>query len=194
MGKAICFRNKILPIGVATLLLFSGCSTIIHASKGKGVEVKSEPPGAEIYVNNVLRGKTPATIDLPGDSGQYWIVARMNGETSETNVVKRIDPWVWGNVPLAVFPPVAAAGFIIDAYSGSWYRYEPALVTINLQSEEEPSSYVPSEDGASTSSGITPSNNIDNACHAGGGESIDSEDNGNIVFPDPADEYLEQGG
>lgn len=35
---------------------------------------------------------------------------------------QRMNPWVWGNAALAVFPPAAVAGVVVDAYGGHWYE------------------------------------------------------------------------
>ena len=61
---------------------------------------------------------------------------------SELDWRKDMDPWVWGNAVFAVFPPVAALGIAIDAYSGQWYR-------------EPRNSYHPSDTNATASIGAT---------------------------------------
>lgn len=40
----------------------------------------------------------------------------------DPNKEQHMNPWVWGNAALAVFPPAAIAGVVVDAYGGHWYE------------------------------------------------------------------------
>ena len=40
----------------------------------------------------------------------------------DPNKEQHMNPWVWGNAVFAVFPPVAVAGVVVDAYGGHWYE------------------------------------------------------------------------
>lgn len=116
------------------LALSSGCSTIVNHGHPSGVRIESNPPDAQIYVDNVLSGTTPATLRIDGPSRKCRITLKMEGFNDiEAEVSKQIDPWVWGNVPFVVFPVVAAAGIGVDAYSGRWFRYEPSSIKVDFK-------------------------------------------------------------
>jgi len=127
--------KRILSIPVLfALIATTGCSTIVNHGRPAGVDVTSDPPGAEIFLDGRPTGaRTPARIELAGGSAEHAIRVEKPGYgTFERTVAKEIDPWVWGNAPFVVFPIVAAAGFGIDAWCGQWYRVAPPKVDARL--------------------------------------------------------------
>ena len=127
-------RILILPVLFA-MGATTGCSTIVNHGRPAGVDVTSDPPGAEIFLDGKSTGaRTPARIEIGGGSGEHTLLVEKAGYgTFERTVSKGMDPWVWGNAPFAVFPVVAAAGFGIDAWCGQWYRVEPAEIEVSLR-------------------------------------------------------------
>ena len=119
-------QTLVLPVLAAALVGGTGCSTIVNHGRTAGVDVKSNPSGAEIFLDGKPTGaRTPARIEIPGGSGDHAIRLEKAGYgTFERTVSKETDPWVWGNAPFAVFPIVAAAGFGVDAWCGQWYRVD----------------------------------------------------------------------
>jgi len=127
-------RILILPVLFA-MVATTGCSTIVNHGRPAGVDVTSDPPGAEIFLDGRPTGaRTPARIELAGGSAEHAIRVEKPGYgTFERTIAKEMDPWVWGNATFAVFPIVAAAGFGIDAWCGQWYRVEPAEIEVSLR-------------------------------------------------------------
>lgn len=132
--KAVsAFSIRLWCMAMAAVLI-SGCSTIMNRGRNAGVLIESDPAGAEVFIDNVKVGKTPLDISIAGTSGVHRIQLCMDGyKEAEAEVSKRMDPWVWGNVPLAVFPVAALTGLAIDAYGGKWFRYEPDLIQEKLE-------------------------------------------------------------
>ena len=125
----------------AALLLASGCSTIVNHGRTAGVDVRSDPPGADVYLDGVPKGRTPLRVEIGGGSAEHAVRVEKPGYgTFERTVAKEMDPWVWGNATFAVFPIVAAAGFGIDAWCGQWYRVEPSKVDAKLSGAVAPAS------------------------------------------------------
>ena len=128
------FPALLLLSAVAALPILAGCSTIVNHGRTAGVDVTSDPPGAEIFLDDKPTGAwTPARIEIEGGSGEHTLrVEKAGCGTFERTVSKEMDPWVWGNAPFAVFPIVAAAGFGVDAWCGQWYRVAPSKVDARL--------------------------------------------------------------
>lgn len=133
-------RTLFPSLSVAAVLFASGCSTIVNHGRASGIDVRSDPSGAEIYLDGVPKGRTPARIDIDGGSAEHVVRLEKAGVgTFERTVSKKTDPWVWGNVPFAVFPVAAVAGFGIDAWCGRWYRVEPAELDVSFGPSSVPS-------------------------------------------------------
>ena len=60
----------------------------------------------------------------------------------DSRKAQRMNPWVWGNAALAVFPPAALAGVVVDAYGGHWYK--------NVSLDEENGGSSDEENGGSS--------------------------------------------
>ena len=126
--------RRVAALSAAFLLPTCGCSTIVNLGRTSGLDVRSDPPGAAVFVDGVRKGTTPVAIDIDGGAAEHVVRIEKPGyEAVERTVKKGTDPWVWGNAPFAVFPLVAVAGLGVDAYSGSWYRVEPAELDARLR-------------------------------------------------------------
>ena len=88
---------------------------------------------AEILVDGEPKGLTPGRVDIDGGSGKHTILLRKAGFAPvEQTVSKKMDPWVWGNVPFVLIPIFGVAGVGIDACSGQWYRIQPNGLDVKL--------------------------------------------------------------
>ena len=75
-------KTFLLPILAFTLLVFgsvlAGCSSPELSQETGSLQLTSVPPGAEIYLDNVYHGTTPAAITII-HAGTHTIEMRMSG-------------------------------------------------------------------------------------------------------------------
>jgi hypothetical protein len=103
------------------LLVASGCVR-------RSLTVKSDPPGALVYLNGVEVGRTPMTRDFTW-YGTYDVVLRKEGYETLKTEGKVIAPW-WQWVPIDLF---AEALPLRDRHELS-YRMRPyAAATVDPQ-------------------------------------------------------------
>jgi hypothetical protein len=107
-------------------LLLQGCATVIKGSS-QSIQVSSDPPAADILLDEKLVGQTPKTLALKRNSN-YLITVQKNGfEQQSVPVVKDVGGAVWGNMLLG-----GMVGWGVDAASGAQYNLLPASVTVKL--------------------------------------------------------------
>jgi len=100
---------------VAMVLGVAGCGALFNSGPAK-VSFTSSPEGAEIWIDGVRRGTTPAVIELPKNK-DYVVVFRKEGHEEVTaSITKRVGAtYVVLDVLVGLLPVV------IDAATGSWY-------------------------------------------------------------------------
>ena len=107
----------------------SGCATIFTGSK-QTVTINSEPPDANIQVDGIDRGKTPAIIKLKkGNEGQV-ITLKLKGYETRT-----FQPETTLN-PVAVLNLLSIVGGGVDCLSGALWKYDPKTYEIILEKNE----------------------------------------------------------
>ena len=124
-------RNKMkktltLLLITMTVICFSGCATVFTGSYDN-ISIESRPAGAQILVNGVERGTTPASVRVRRNLTSADITVRFDGYETRTfrleqefnpvSVLNLFNPLFWG----------------IDAATGSMLRYRPHFYEINLQ-------------------------------------------------------------
>jgi hypothetical protein len=118
---------KIMKLALVStfLVTLTGCASIF-GTNSRAVEVKSNPSGATIYVDNKQYGVTPAVITLPNYIyGGKAIVLRKRGYEEQTAMVNTqfqpvtlLDIFLWPT-------------FIIDAAAGNVVRIDPGTTNLN---------------------------------------------------------------
>ncbi|MYN66184.1 MAG: PEGA domain-containing protein [Acidobacteria bacterium] len=89
---------------LAACLASSGCATVINGSTQR-VAVASEPPGAQLYVNDAPVGVTPAFVDVPRRDPDLELRLEKDGYEPATLPLERSrSGWIAGNVLLAGVP------------------------------------------------------------------------------------------
>jgi len=86
--------SRCILIAMLLALLFTGCVR-------RSLTVKSDPPGALVYLNGVEVGRTPMTRDFTW-YGTYDVVLRKEGYETLKKRGKVIAPW-WQWVPIDLF-------------------------------------------------------------------------------------------
>ena len=117
---------RVLPsAALLCLLLLAGCATIFSGTSDE-IHFESEPPGAEIYVDGLQRGETPATIDIdrPG-LGETTVTLRMEGyadrtfelekEFTDVSVLNLTSPLGWAiDIATGAVTHYAREGYLIE--------------------------------------------------------------------------------
>jgi len=81
--KSNSFRLVVMVLAVA---MACGCATIIKGSSAD-VLVESNPPGADVYIDDEYRGVTPLTVELDQRCGDYAIRMSKQGHDDATGEV-----------------------------------------------------------------------------------------------------------
>lgn len=130
---------------LAACLASSGCATVINGSTQR-VAVASEPPGAQLYVNDAPVGVTPAFVDVPRRDPDLELRLEKDGYEPATLPLERSrSGWIAGNVLLAGVPfndygvgqwvgamaMYGVLGWLQDVRSGGGYK-RPGLVRTSL--------------------------------------------------------------
>ncbi|SHG16448.1 PEGA domain-containing protein [Pedobacter caeni] len=131
--------KKILSVSALSLtLLFSGCATIFTGSK-QTVQINSVPPGADIEVDGLSSGVTPAPVRLKkGFTGQTVTLKKAGFET------KTFQPATTFNA-VSVINLLFIIGWGIDAATGAMMKYDPKVYEMKLEPSKESSKEVPKE-------------------------------------------------
>ncbi|MCE9561276.1 MAG: PEGA domain-containing protein [Planctomycetes bacterium] len=80
-----------------------GCATVATGGgRDKQVTIVSEQPGATVYVDGQPSGTTPATVSLARKSEHTVQVVAPGYEPAQLTIRRRLNPWVFGNLVLAV--------------------------------------------------------------------------------------------
>jgi hypothetical protein len=94
------------------------------------VDFSSEPDGAKVYVNGVLRGTTPVKLKLESKR-TYNIEFKKEGyETKNFTLTNHVGVgWVILDVIFGIVPVV------VDAATGSWYVLDQDYVKVEMEEE-----------------------------------------------------------
>ena len=130
---------------IAVCVLSSACATAINGTTQR-VAVASDPPGAQVYVNDAPVGVTPAFVDVPRRDRDLELRLEKDGyEPARLALEREFSGWSWGNVLFAGVPIndygvgqwvvamafYGALGWLEDARSGGAYK-RPDLVRATL--------------------------------------------------------------
>jgi hypothetical protein len=125
-------KPSILWAKCALLLLLptlSGCATILRGT-GQGIGIATQPPGAEVTVDNKVYGVSPVSVKLRRKDNHH-IVVRMEGyEPYEIMLTRQTSGWVFGNILFSIGAPI---GLAVDAIAGGMYSLTPDQVNAQLQ-------------------------------------------------------------
>ncbi|MFV1884341.1 MAG: PEGA domain-containing protein [Balneola sp.] len=115
-------------LSALAFLLITNCATITKGTNAE-IRVSSEPEGAEIYINNILKGETPTTLTLSRKTDHVLEFRKEGYESMFIEVNRKFDVGtsVFGN---AIFGGLI--GLIIDTSNGSAYSLKPADIEANL--------------------------------------------------------------
>ena len=119
-------RIKLTAILVTLTLLLTSCATVFKGGT-QTVPVNSEPPGAEIIIDNVSYGTTPTSIRLDVDRSYAILLRSPTGEERTFQLRNEIGTlWIILDVVTGLVP------IIVDAATGDWYELKPGEVFVSF--------------------------------------------------------------
>jgi hypothetical protein len=126
MKQSIKWVGSALVVG--TLITLTGCATILRGT-GHGIGISSQPPGAEVTIDNQILGITPVSAKLRRKDN-HQIVIQMEGyEPYAIMLTRQTSGWVFGNI---LFGPGVLIGLAVDAIAGGMYTLSPGQVSADL--------------------------------------------------------------
>jgi hypothetical protein len=104
-----------------TPVLTFGCATIVVGDK-QSLTFGSEPAGAQITINGMPMGVTPATITIKkSDYQNAFVVFSKEGYTNQQAILHtKTTGWYWGNILIGGF-----LGSTTDSSTGAMLEYDP---------------------------------------------------------------------
>lgn len=117
----------IISIFLVMVLFLTNCATVFKGTT-TDVNFRSDPTGAEVYVNGNEMGNTPVELKLESKK-IYHIEFKKEGYESKTyTITNHIGVnWVILDVLLGLVP------VIVDAATGSWYYLDQESINTVLE-------------------------------------------------------------
>ena len=120
----------------------SGCASLFGGGSNQLISIDSEPQGAKVtvgakvkregqsvMVNKIEYGVTPIEVSVPRKDGMI-LVSKEGYETQEVGLVRKMNPWVWGDI-IATSPLSTS----IDTSTGAAHQYKPGKYMVTLVPE-----------------------------------------------------------
>jgi hypothetical protein len=128
-------RTSIIILSAVFIILASfGCATITRGTKDTLV-VESTPPNADIEISNGLRGKTPASFQMPRKESIIVKITKEGYHPVEVNVTSQTksagSAALAGNVLLG-----GVVGLGVDGFSGATKDLVPNPIQVTLEKIE----------------------------------------------------------
>ncbi len=115
-------KSRVANVVMAALVVLStnGCS--LFAPKSETVSVNSEPQGAQVYVNDTLKGTTPCNVSVPckeaniivkkeGYNSQYYTIGHSLGTCGILDIVGTVI------IIVPVFGLLSSGAYTLDQHT-----------------------------------------------------------------------------
>ncbi len=109
----------------AVVLWSAGCATMLSGTQQR-VTVTSNPPGATVVVGHQT-AVTPVTVIVPKGKDVPIEVAQ-GPDRRVVSLHRSVDPATFLNLIPPLWP-----GFLVDAFSGAFQHYDPAVVHVDFR-------------------------------------------------------------
>lgn len=116
-----------LALTIIALSLLSGCATVVKG-RTQTVPISSDPSGAEIILNHVPMGITPAQLELRRKNDHLITLQKEGYAPASVPVLKSVGGAVWGNILAG-----GLIGWGVDATTGAQYNLSPETVFVRLR-------------------------------------------------------------
>jgi len=128
-------RPHTITVAVLALacMLLSSCAAILGGGTSQAVSFESKTAGATYKIKSSSgldfgSGSIPNTVRLARRNEYQVEVAAPGYKPQSVVLTKSLNGWVWGNLIVGWL-----VGFVVDFASGSAYKLEPAVVSLDLQ-------------------------------------------------------------
>jgi hypothetical protein len=120
------FGKKLIVLAaILSTVLLTGCASMF-GDNTRTVVVNSQPQGADIYVDNVPYGVTPATVTLSSYLyGGKIIVLKKAGYKDQISLINSKFQ------PVTIWNILNGFGFLIDLATGDILKIDPANLNVN---------------------------------------------------------------
>ena len=113
---------------LTVLLLLSGCASIVTPGRFRPVEVKTQPPGAQVFLNDRYEGRSPLTLRVDRKRDHRVRFLLEGREPYEDTIESGLNGWVFGNILLG-----GPIGLIVDLINGSVSAPKPGAFDVDLR-------------------------------------------------------------
>jgi hypothetical protein len=116
-----------LAVGALLVVATSGCATVMSPGPDR-VPIASYPPGARVYIDDMLVGQTPVVVELDRDRNTGRI--RIETEGYHPAILlrsKSVEGWFWVN-----FACGGLIGFVIDLATGNFLGFDDTPIMVSL--------------------------------------------------------------
>lgn len=121
-----CKRPGLMVALLCSPFLFASCATMVNSTTQR-VNISSDPPGAQVAVDNMPAGVTPTTIELKRKSQHTVKIEKAGYLPQEETILQSTSGWLAGDI--------IAGGLIglgVDAASGGMYNLTPDSISATL--------------------------------------------------------------
>ena len=119
---------RCLPLHLMAVFLLSGCASMISTGDQE-IAIRSEPAGAEVWVDGLRRGVTPMMLELDRQSDDRKLSLQKSGyEAYETVLESGFNGVVLGNILLG-----GIIGLAVDGMTGAVWRYDVDSIDAELK-------------------------------------------------------------
>jgi PEGA domain-containing protein len=122
--------------------LLASCATMVKGTTQR-VSISSDPPGAQVTIDNVSAGETPTTIALSCSSQHRVKIEKAGYLPHEETVSQSTSGWIAGNIIAG-----GLVGLCVDAATGGMYRLNPESISATLVKAAAPASPEGGQPGA----------------------------------------------
>jgi hypothetical protein len=123
--------RKWIPLSLISILLvaLSACATILRGTR-QGIGIASQPPGAQVIIDNQTYGVTPVAAKLTRKDNHHIVIQLEGYEPYEITLTRQASGWVFGNILFCLGAPI---GIAIDAIAGGMYTLKPGEAEAQLR-------------------------------------------------------------
>lgn len=126
------FTTSTICLLLASVMLFSSCSTIIQGSRQQ-IQIQSLTKDAKIYVDGEDKGKDNAQVRLKRNRNHAIAIKKDGYETKIINLEKRTQAgYIVADAVLGL-TGFGLAWIIVDAATGSWSKFDQDAVVVELE-------------------------------------------------------------
>lgn len=126
------FTNSTLCLLLASVMLFSSCSTIIQGSRQQ-ISISTLTKDSKIFVDGEDKGKDNALVRLKRNRNHAIAIRKEGYETKIINLEKHTQAGYIVADALLGLTGFGLAWIIVDAATGSWSKFDQDAIVVELE-------------------------------------------------------------